>query len=524
MKRLLFCTGLLSLLTLVTSCQKDSLNEPVLNLSVQTDLKVEYKASEIIVGIETNQVKWAAVAHAPWLQATPAGNNLVITTTENSDLAPRQGTISISGGGILRTLIVEQSGNNILDLGVGNTSEAPTIQLTKDGGEARYVIRIASDAWTATSDAEWLDVIALPRAGELLVNADSNETIYERNAQIKVSVSGSEATINVTQEGHLHFYLPHNLWGRNFIEVEALEKKRGSKHTGTPIQDNNTDIPYYTFSTVSAAFPTVRYEFNDYGTDFLYATTLISPDATLVYSKAFLDFLTAEGFKRISPAEKTSGLLEYLNEEKKTSLYIYAANENGKLVGYVYLYPTFEQEAAVTLTATFDPGFTKFGTGTLADVQAWEAQNSGQYDSEFSALLKLPFWFVPDPLFGRGYFFNEGDTPTVQRTLLLYTNPAQAFFKYGGISRPTAEWNKMLAGLGYEYNMFNPIARTHIYVHRKKMLGVEMAAITLVIHPLVRTFVYSIGQPSTSSTRVAQDDLEKINLKASELHRTLTTK
>ncbi len=496
MKKALF-VGLLALLGLITSCQEDKLDEPMLTLSSEEQVSIDSQAHEIVVGVETNQARWSAVSNASWLEATRAGNSLQLTIEENTDLSPRQGVVVVSAGGLLRSITIEQQGYNRLDLGTATSSGERLVTLPNTGAERRYIVPIESESWTATSSAEWLQVLALPRSGELVLKAQDNETVEARTTSVVLDLGSSQLSFQVKQLGKLHYLLPYNAWRGGLAEVELLEKARGSAIATTPVLQNDVDIPYYTFKTQSAAFPNVRYEFMSYGSDFLYATVLVASDPTIVYSQSFWSFLVEEGYTRISPADKTSGLIEYRHQEQGTNLYILTqTNDQGTSVGYVYLYPSDPKVEGTTPSFTFDPGFIDF-TKSRADVEAWETSHSGQYDSEFSKALGVPFWFVPSPYFGRGYVFDTAGK--LSRSILLYSKADETFTRIGMVAYPTQAWHKMMTGLGYTYLYFHPAVRSHIYIHQDKKIAAEMSALTLSSYYLNRVVVYSIATQTSSA-------------------------
>lgn len=509
MKKTLF-VGLLALLGLITSCQKDKLDEPLLELKSEEQVRVEHAAGEIIVGVETNQARWSAMSNASWLVATRAGNNLLLTIEENRDLSPRQGVVVVSAGGLLRSITIDQEGNNQIDLGMLTEAGERLIVLPNTGAERRYILPIESESWTATSSADWLQVLALPRSGELVLKAQDNETIDARTAEVKINLGTSSLTLQVKQLGKLHYLLPYNAWRGTLAEVDLQEKARGSAISGVPVLQNQVDIPYYTFKTQSEAFPTVRYEFMDYGSNFLYATVLIASKASIVYEKAFWDFLVEQGYTRISPADKSSGLIEYRHDEEKTSLYILTQNTAQGPVGYVYLYPLDPKVEGVKPSFSFDPGFIDFTKG-LQEVEAWEATQGGRFDAEFTKALGAPFWFVPDPLFGRAYIFEqltashpEGYQPKLRQSILLYGKAEEAFARVGKVGYVTVAWNKMMTDLGYTYLYFHPAVRSHVYIHPDKQIAVEMSGLTLSSYYLNRVIVTSTGKTSSASPSSVQ--------------------
>lgn len=496
MKKTLLIVSLLGLLGLVASCQKDKLDDPMLKLASDSEIRVEHQATELTIGVETNQLEWVATSNRDWLVAQTAGNDLLLTMDENVGLTPREGTVVVTAGGLTRSLHIEQAGKNTfsLDLG-GGAQDKPRVALAQAGGEMRLIIKLKDDSWSASTSDSWLQIFARPNMGELVLRAGPNETKSTRTGHIDIIAGKAKLTIEVRQKGILHFLLPYNLWGKNFTDVEALELKRGSKRTGTPSTSVSPAIPHYTFTSPSDAFGTIMYEFMDYGADFLYATTLISEDPALVYSDEFLAFLTEEGYTRISPADKTSGVIEYRHAEQKVQLYISQKKTASSTKGIVYLYPIVEQAQPQATLPDFSPGMVDFGKDKLEAIKQWEAQHGGQMDEEFSS-PGLVFFFVPDPYYARGYFIDD-KTGEYSESIHMYGDYKLGAYLFGKISYPTREWNDLLESKGYVFNSFSPSGRSYIYVNRSEGLALSMKAASFGPRMLLRFNVWALP-PATS--------------------------
>ncbi len=502
MKKALLIVSLLGLLGLMAACQKDKLDDPTLQLASEPQLQLAYQATELAIGVETNQPEWLAVSNRDWLTAQPAGNDLLLTAKENPSLSPRRATVVVTAGGLTRTLQIEQAGQTTIALDLGNgTQDNPRVSLDKEGGEMRLVIKIPEETWSASTTDDWLEVFARPHVGELVLRATANETTRSRTGRIEITAGKAKATIEVRQKGLLHFLLPYNLWGQNYTDVEALELKRGSKPTGVPASNVSPTIPYYTFTSPSAAFGTIRYEFMDYGADFLYATTLISEDPTLVYSDDFLAFLLEEGYTRISPADKTTGLIEYRHTEQKVQLYIYTQTTSNVKRGIVYLYPIHEQAHAQETLADFSPGMVEFGKDKVEAINAWEAQHGGHHDEEFSS-PGLRFYFVPDPYYARGYFV-DAKTGVYEESIHFYSDYTRGAYLFGKISYPTREWNALMERKGYSYVLFNPASRGYLYRNATEGINVMMRAATLGPRMLLRLNIWPVNAPAAVSAKQA---------------------
>lgn len=507
MKRLLSILGVLGICVLIPSCQRDRLDEPQLVLATGQTLSLGHEASEQVIPLETNQKQWTAITDVEWLEAVPAGKNLLLRALENPSMAGRRGQVVVTAGGLTTSILVEQKGQDVLtiDLGLSNSS----LLVEKEGGDMRLVLKSNSRDWSATSDQDWLQVLARPRNGELVLRIDANKTTETRIGNITIQSEGKTQQIQIKQKGLLHYYLPYSLWGENYTKIEKLENARGSKIHTLPNAQARPAIPDYTFSTLSAVFPQVKYEFVSYGSDMLYATTLISGGVAEVYNDAFYQFLVEEGYQRISPADKVDGQIEYIHDTQKIRLYITKQVLNNAEVAVVYLYPIREQAEPQETLATFDPGLTEFGIATRTRVEEWEESNGGKFDAEFGGVVGLPFWFAPDPLLGRAYFFEEKkDTdpadyqPTFNKTLQLYRTHKVAFYKYGALDFVTREWTDLMAREGYTFGFFEPSGRTYRYYHNQKRIGIAIKSLPFAVHTflLVNLFPLPTGRAANAVT------------------------
>lgn len=497
MKRLLSIVGVLGVCFLTPSCQRDELDTPHLALSVGENLSLEAESAEQVISLETNQKQWTAITDTEWLEALPAANNLLLRVSTNNSLSTRKGTVVVTAGGLTKRLLVEQKGQNDLSitLGLGNNSN---INVEKEGGDFRLILVSNSESWTATSDSEWLHTIARPRNGELVLRIDANTTTATRIGKISIEAQGKSQQIEVKQKGLLHYFLPFSLWGANYNKIEKLETARGSKIKTTPNADARPTIPDYTFATLSEVFPLVKYEFVGFGTDNLYATTLVGASLTEVYSEAFYQFLLEEGYRRISPITKTEGQIEYIHDNQKIRLYITRQRVDNQYVAVVYLYPIVEQAEPQQTLPTFTHGNISFGN-TRTQVEEWEANNGGQYDDEFGGILGIPFWFAPDPFLGRGYFFEKKkDTdpadfdPPFNQTLQLYQTHKVAFYKYQVLDYPTQEWNDLMTREGYKFWFFEPSKRTYRYYHQEKRIGLAFKSFPFAVHDFLLVNIFPL--------------------------------
>ena len=113
-----------------------------------------------------------------------------MTTTANPTTNVREGSVTVSGSGITRTIIVRQAGLTPLHL---NRS---TWEPLSSGGNQRVNVTTTA-TWTVSSSASWLtitDVIPASRrgSGSFNIRAARNTTNSHRTGTITVSASGAQ--------------------------------------------------------------------------------------------------------------------------------------------------------------------------------------------------------------------------------------------------------------------------------------------------------------------------------------------
>lgn len=516
MKRPFRLLGLLSFLLLTYSCQNGGFEElDRLEVTTQAEVKSAAEATELVVGVETNYSKWAAVSKASWLTATPAGTNLVLQFEANPSLKGRATEVVITAGGMTKTLKVQQAGQAKLSLQIEGVEERLT--LSKLATQRRLLVKTNAEEWTISSDASWLTADASPANGELVVRVQENPTTSTRTGHLTISAEGKTASLEVRQEGKLHFLLPYGLWGQDLEDVHALEQERGSSRQAVPNPTNR--IAYYTYKTQSVAFPTVRYEFMNYGDSYLYTTALQAETSELVYSEEFRKWLSDEGFVRVTSASVTSGIIEYIHSAKRLKLYTYAhklTNDATSNTGMVYIIPLHNQPSRQTTLASLDLGPTNFGVATLSDVEQWESRNGGHYDQEFTNNIGIRFWFAEAPYYGRGYFFREGTEQNgvkpqvMSEKLYFYYDYTQLIYLYGAIPYPTNEFINLARGAGYVLDHYDPVRRWYLFFNRNTGM-----AFLLRNFELDKTYAsLNIWRANTGSSQSGRSQTEELRTQA----------
>lgn len=515
MKTTKFLWGLLSSLWLLTSCQQEQVDTTSwLKVDANDVIQLESGTSETIIPVSTSDGRWAATCNASWLEAKQVGNNLLINATSNESLETRHAQIIVTSGTMSKSLLIEQTGYPSLVVETSPTK----IVFGQPQGEMRVLLKTNAQSWTVENTADWLEVVALERVGELVLRAKANETIQTRTADLVITVPNHQYTLKVKQKGKLHFFLPVFAWGKNLDDIIPQERSRGSRITITPNPQANPRIPDYTFTTISKAFPQVKYEFLSYGDKLLYATTLLG-EATLIYSQEFLDFLKEEGFERVTPETQTSGLIKFIHKGNHTELYIYALTDKKtkKLQGYVSCRPIVEQPQAMPTLDNLNLGIQRFGEATKKDVEDWETTQGGKYDAEFSSLFGIPFYFVPDPFYARGYFFDKKDEQdpksddVVSEYIVFYEDYTKGFYRFGAMDYITREFNELMQREGFQLSFYNPSSRGYVYSNPQKHINIITRTMNLRKGPMLRMNIYYVPpKVATNGTPTSLDNTDRI--------------
>ncbi len=145
-----------------------------------------------------SNISWAISDDADWLTVSPANglNNGTITVnyTANTTASQRAGIITITGGGITRTVTFTQATANRLDVTPSNQSVANTAGIT--------TFTLTSNVnWTASNNADWLSLSVTSGSNDETITATylMNETISQRVGTITIIGGGITRTVTVTQ-------------------------------------------------------------------------------------------------------------------------------------------------------------------------------------------------------------------------------------------------------------------------------------------------------------------------------------
>jgi uncharacterized repeat protein (TIGR01451 family) len=153
------------------------------------------------IGVAGN-VPWTAQATTGWIHITAGDEGtgdgtMRYRVDENLLLAARAGAITVSGGGLTRTLAVTQSGAiPYLDI-------TPVYQAHGMGASAGHEIAVSANiSWTATTADDWITVVSGDSGtgdGTVTYSVDANLTPHSRLGAIAVSGGNRRLTFRVHQ-------------------------------------------------------------------------------------------------------------------------------------------------------------------------------------------------------------------------------------------------------------------------------------------------------------------------------------
>jgi mannan endo-1,4-beta-mannosidase len=171
-----------------------------LNVST-TALSYASVASSQSVSITAN-VSWSVTDNQSWITVTPtSGSNngtLSVSVTANTAAASRTGTVTVTGGGLTRTINLTQAGVTANNL----TLSVSALSLGSGASSGNAAIT-ANVSWTVTDDQSWLSAAPTSGTGNatLAVSATANTATTARTGTVTVSGGGISRAITVTQAG-----------------------------------------------------------------------------------------------------------------------------------------------------------------------------------------------------------------------------------------------------------------------------------------------------------------------------------
>ena len=147
----------------------------------------------------TSTRDWAVEDDSEWLTVVPTnGTNdgtLTVTVTENTGIVDRVGTITITGGGITRTVTLTQQSTPMLAV-------TPLEQYLSNGEGSTTFGITSTREWAVEDDSEWLTVVPTngTNDGILTVTVTENTNTVDRVGTITITGGGITRTVTVRQE------------------------------------------------------------------------------------------------------------------------------------------------------------------------------------------------------------------------------------------------------------------------------------------------------------------------------------
>ena len=172
----------------------------ILEVSHNT-LEFPFTGEEKTFTVESN-LNWTVVSNETiWLTASPAsGKNkgtVAVTALENTSISQRSATITVTGGEIIRTISVKQTGATpTLAVSLDSLSFSSSVE------EKTFTVE-SNSSWTVNSNVTWLTVSPASGSdkGVVTVKTTANPTTSQRTATLTISGVETTKTIVVTQSG-----------------------------------------------------------------------------------------------------------------------------------------------------------------------------------------------------------------------------------------------------------------------------------------------------------------------------------
>ncbi|MDO4707417.1 MAG: BACON domain-containing carbohydrate-binding protein [Porphyromonadaceae bacterium] len=484
--------GLLTLLSLLLSaCQSELLETPILSVEPHTELLLPASGEAAHVVVHTNQSSWSAVSSDTWLKLRQAGNNLIIEAEGNTTIEERRAQIAIIAGAKQVQLSITQQVDKQTAITLDPSESLTTDRLSK---EYRVLVKTSSDKWRVrheASESPWLNVLARPRYGELILSFEENKTRATRTARLVVEDGDASSELIVHQQGIPHFFLPHLAWESDLDEAEAFEVQRNSRITlrpraADPLQGIRA-IPYFQFSTISSAFQQVRYEYLNMGPRFLYKATLVAQDLSVTKGSELTDFLHHEGYQLRTDLKSSELSKFYVHETKK--IHLQYTIDNDAKEAYLIFTPLVEQTQEYAVPQNLPLGFPIKTGSTKAEVEDWEKQMKGEHSDGISQALGLPAFFSAEPHFLRYYLYQENDANALQAVFVTLDPKYQGLYRYGGLLFVGREFDRLIQSEGFVYDSYDQRAGTHFYTHEQRNLRLAVSLMRMANLELTRVQV-----------------------------------
>ncbi|GAA4113521.1 hypothetical protein GCM10022393_12580 [Aquimarina addita] len=182
-------------------CAGNTTTPDELTVSSVSDFNAEGQSRSVTI---TSNVDWTVTDNQSWISITPtSGSNdgtISITTTENTSTSERNGTVTVSGGGISRTINITQTGQTITNpedctegtnLSLSSSIDNYSTQENTTNTVTNILDENTSNRWSASGFPQYA-VIDL--GGEYDVNEINLAPYEDRAYQFIVEGSANSAT------------------------------------------------------------------------------------------------------------------------------------------------------------------------------------------------------------------------------------------------------------------------------------------------------------------------------------------
>ncbi|WP_194831448.1 BACON domain-containing protein [Prolixibacter sp. NT017] len=154
-------------------------------------------------GSVTSTVSWTATDDQTWISVNPASgvNNgtVSITCSANTSTSSRSGVVTLTGGGITKTVTITQEGASL------QLSVSPTSLVFNASGETLSCTVTSNGGWIVSSSMSWI-VSSIHRGSgnaTIQITCPAN-TSTTREGAITITVPGISKTVNITQSGGIN--------------------------------------------------------------------------------------------------------------------------------------------------------------------------------------------------------------------------------------------------------------------------------------------------------------------------------
>lgn len=475
MKRELLKFFFLLTLGVFASCSDSHVEERFFRLADGTSELVSFgaEASEQRISFETNQ-SYEVYSNASWLRATQVSDNtLSLVAQANPQTTKRTAELTIFSGQQRQKIRVEQAG---LSTAVSVSEDAYTYGYWS--GNYEITLNSLSEDWRVeVPENDWLQVTAEPHLKRILLSVSENRAYESRTLQLQLVHSGGTTPITITQQAGLSYILPFFEWGGNRASFDTKEMARRSVFVEGPAEATqvSAEKPFYVYETGSRLFPFIKYEMQDLQGNFMFRVILLPANAQVVRDAAFDTYLRGQGFEvqLNSPTTLTNYTKVYRNTTAKVTAVVAVKGEQAEVV----FTPIVEQPQSYSTLDSISLGYRNFTDGTLALIQAHEAQIGGKYSETWSGVYKrqsgvpIEIFLSGAPFYARSYVFNTQGK--LVQTIFFTDKLETGMYSYAKLYFMTRELQALLAREGYELNDIDNKGSIYTYIHREKRVALK---------------------------------------------------